>query len=48
MIAESTNGLFISCDCEYSNELNTPEKVGETAALRLLDEIKHSGCFDTT
>ncbi|CAD8043470.1 unnamed protein product [Paramecium primaurelia] len=48
LIAESTNGLFISCDCEYSNDLNNPEKVGETAALRLLDEIKNCGCFDTT
>ncbi|CAD8149024.1 unnamed protein product [Paramecium pentaurelia] len=42
------NSLFISCDCEYSNEFNNPEKVGETATMRLLDEIKNIGYFDNT
>jgi RNA 3'-terminal phosphate cyclase len=39
IVAESTKGCLLSVDAEYDTNLNTPEDVGERAALRLLDEI---------
>lgn len=45
LVAETQNCL-ISVDAEH--EEGTPEELGELASLRLLDEIMHCGCIDTT
>jgi len=41
-------GCFLAVDAEYTTNKDTPESIGELAALRLLDEIKQSGCVDTS
>jgi RNA 3'-terminal phosphate cyclase-like protein len=48
LVAESTEGCLLSVDVEYSGTKDTPETVGELGAMRLLDEIKQSGCVDTS
>jgi len=48
LVGESINDCLISVDAEFNEQFNTPELVGEEAALRLLDEIKHSGCVDSS
>lgn len=47
-MAESEKDCLISVDCEYESKSDEPDALGEKAALRLLDEIKQSGCVDTT
>jgi RNA 3'-terminal phosphate cyclase len=47
IIAESTTECLISTDCIYkTSSISDPEKLGESAALNLLDEITYSGCID--
>jgi RNA 3'-terminal phosphate cyclase-like protein len=48
LVGESTEGCLLAVDAEYSDSKDTPESVGELASLRLLDEIKNSGCVDTS
>ena len=47
LVAESLENVFLAIDAELVGR-ETPEEIGETAALRLLDEIKNCGCVDTS